>query len=266
MKYRLALVTGATSGIGQATCLLFAQQGLELIISGRNQQELQHLQESLSKEVRVEIVQADLASMEGRQRLIDVVHARVPDLVVNNAGFGLYGGALTHSTEEQVDILEVNGRALLELSLEATRALISDDKKGVILNVASVAAFETLPYMAVYAASKAFVKQFSQAFDYEVKSYGVRILTLCPGMVMTDFQRRAGGHLSEEQAGMMSASFVAEQIWKQIEMLEPLSIIDWKDKLRTYLSSLLPTGWIASIVERAINKRMTPRTIIKIKK
>jgi short-subunit dehydrogenase len=262
--YHLALITGATSGIGKATCELFAQKGLNLIVTGRNEKELQHLQETLSKQVNVQIVQADLSVDEGRRRLIDILHAQAPDLVINNAGFGFYGGALTYPTEEQVNILEVNGRALLELTLEAARTLISLNKKGVILNIASGAAFQILPNMAVYAASKAFVSHFSQAFDFEVKNYGVRILTLCPGMVATAFQTRAGGSIEKQQTGVMTASFVAEQIWKQIEQLDPLLIIDWKYRLLTFFSFLIPKSWIAKAVERIIAKRMNLRTLIKI--
>src|SRR5262249_3016587 len=160
----------ATSGIGKATCELFAQKGLDLIITGRNQHELQSLQDSLSKKVKVRVVQADLVQEMGRKNLIDVLHTQVPDVVINNAGFGLYGEALSYPTEDQIHILEVNGRAVLELSLEAARALISANKRGVILNVSSASAFQVLPNMAVYAASKAFVNSFSEAFDFEVKT------------------------------------------------------------------------------------------------
>lgn len=266
MNDRLALVTGATSGIGRAVCELFSQKGLNLIISGRNPQKLLHLQEVLSQKVSVQTVQADLSEKVGRETLIEILHAKIPEIVINNAGFGLYGEALSYSTTEQADILEVNGKAALELTLEAARALISDNKKGVILNVSSGAAFQILPDMAIYAASKAFVNHFSQALDFEVKNYGVRILTLCPGMVATDFQTRAGGSLDKQQFGVMTAPFVAEQIWKQIERLDPLFIIDWKYRLMTLFSSLLPKSWIAKLVKRTIEKRMSPRTLKRITK
>lgn len=266
MIYHIALITGATSGIGKSTAELLAQKGVNLILSGRNLQELHLLQEILSKKVSVQIIPADLAKIEERSRVIDVLHAQAPDLVINNAGFGRYGQALTYPTEEQVQILEVNGKAVLEVTLEAGRALISAKKKGVILNVSSAAAFQILPNMAVYAASKAFVSHFSQAFDFEFKAYGIRVLTLCPGMVATEFQSRAGGKIDKQQAGVMSASFVAEQIWKQVEELNPLLIIDWKYRVLTFLSSLLPTSWVATTVERTIAKRMAPRTLIEIKK
>lgn len=264
MTHRLALVTGATSGIGMATCKLLAGKGLNLLLVGRNQDQLQLLKDQLSKQVAVEFFQVDLAQAEGRQAIISILHKRAPDIVINNAGFGLYGNALTYPTQEQIDILEVNGRAVLEFTLEAARTLVSKEKKGVILNVSSAASFQVFPSMAVYAASKAFVTNFSRAFDFEVKRYGVRVLTICPGVVATNFQKRAGS-ISDKHAGVMSPDFVAEQIWRQIERLDPLSIIDWRYRLLTCLSYLVPTSWTLAVEERIIAKRITSRTLIKIK-
>jgi uncharacterized protein len=265
MAYRLALVTGATSGIGKAACELLASKGLDLVITGRNQEQLELLQKTLSKDVSIETLQADLSHPQGRVDVISVLHQQSPDIVINNAGFGFYGEALTYSTEEQVDILEVNGRAVLELSLEAARALVSKGKKGIILNVSSAAGFQVFPMMAVYAASKSFVNYFSQAFDFEVRRHGIRVLTLCPGMVATNFQKRAGSVDTQATTGAMSPSFVAEQIWKQIERLDPLSIIDWKYRLLTFVSYFVPTSWIAAAAGGIIAKRMNPRTFINIK-
>lgn len=263
MAYHLALITGATSGIGWAVSELLASKGISLAISGRNSEQLRLLKTKLSKQVEVESLQGDLSLLKGRGELISFLHERVPDLVINNAGFGLYGEALSHATNDQVDILEVNGRAVLELTLEAARALVSKEKKGVILNVSSAAAFQIFPLMAVYAASKAFVNHFSQALDFEVRKYGIRVLTICPGMVVTNFQKRAGG-VNLQQAGALSPNFVAEQIWKQIEQLESLRVIDWKYRFLTFLSHFFPTSWIASIEQRIITKRINPRTLIKI--
>lgn len=172
----LVLITGATSGIGKATAELFADKGVNLILSGRNQFELEQLQSTLSKKVSVQIVQADLAKKEERQCVLDVIQAQVPNIVINNAGFGLYGDALTYSIQEQLEMLDVNGRAVLEMTLKAGEALISAKKNGTILNISSAAAFQILPTMAVYAASKAFVNHFSQALDFEFKKNGIRVL------------------------------------------------------------------------------------------
>lgn len=265
MAYHLALVTGATSGIGKEICNLFAQKGIDLVVTGRKQGELQLLKDKLSGQVNVRTLQADLAQPQDRQRLIRAMHEWGPDLVVNNAGFGLYGESLTYSTNEQLEILEVNGQAVLELTLEAARTLRSLEKKGVILNVSSAAGFQVFPEMAVYTASKAFVNNFSQAFDFELKQYGIRILTICPGMVATNFQKRAGG-TKTDYSGTMTASFVAEQVWKQIEQLDPLRIVDWKYRLLTAISYLIPKNWIAAVQRQVIRQRMNPRTFIKIEK
>jgi uncharacterized protein len=262
MPRSLALVTGATSGIGKATCELLAQKGYDLVITGRKQEELHLLKEYLSRHTYVESLPVDLNQCHDRQHLISLLRERAPDLVINNAGFGLYGEALTYSTKEQIGILEVNGMAVLELTLEAARALASKEKKGVILNVSSAAGFQIFPNMAVYAASKAFVNHFSQAFDLEVKRYGIRVLTLCPGMVATEFQKRAGA-ISAQDLRAMTPSFVAEHIWKQINRLDSLSIIDWKYRLLTFLSSFIPMRCIAAVEQRIIAKRIAPRTLIK---
>src|SRR5580693_8214964 len=151
---RLALVTGASSGLGKALCHLLAKKGVRLIVTGRNRSKL----EELHGLVHV----ADLA--QSRDSLIKLIHEHVPDLVINNAGWGLYGDALSHTTKEQMDILEVNANAVLEISLEAARAMIKAKTEGAIVNIASGAAFFAFPTLAVYAASKAFVGSFSEAF------------------------------------------------------------------------------------------------------
>src|SRR5580658_2209493 len=112
MTYRLAFVSGATSGIGQATCQLLAKKGIPIIATGRNEAKLLELKQTLSNQVRIQTIQADLSKITDRQEVIALIHQCAPDLVINNAGFGLYGEALTYSTQEQVSILEVNGQAV----------------------------------------------------------------------------------------------------------------------------------------------------------
>lgn len=262
--YQLALVTGASSGIGREVCKLFAGRGINLIITGRNEGELQLLKESLSPLVSVLAIPADLNTPEGRRLIIRAIHDNCPDIVINNAGLGYIGEALSYSTEEQTAILEVNCKALVELTMEGARTLISKGKKGVILNVSSAAAFQNFPYFSVYSASKLFVYQFSQTFDQEVRSYGVRILTICPGFVDTDFARRASSKPDSSRFGMMTAVFAAEQILLQIERLEPLRIIDWKIRFLTFVSSLLPNSLKTYIGKKIMDARKISRPLIKI--
>lgn len=264
-RFKLALVTGASSGIGAALCRLLASKGISLIASGRNADRLQALADELKPESNVIPLTADLATQEGRKRIVDALYQYQPDLVVNNAGFGLYGEALTYETREQVEILNVNSAAVLELTLEGARAMISAEKKGVILNVSSAAAMQVFPCMAVYSASKAFVNQMSESLDFEMRSYGVRILASCPGVVLTSFRTRAAGIENvPENTPAMSAEFAAEQIWRQIQKEKPLHVFDWKTRLATYLSRfIVPKSWVAALLTKIVESRHPPRKILK---
>lgn len=260
IKHRLALVTGATSGIGTVLCRLLAQEGISLIMTGTNEDRLNELEADLGKNVKVYSVIADLKNREDRQKLIRLMKDLVPDLVINNAGFGMYGEVLTHTTQEQMDILEVNGNAAIELTIEAARALIAKGEQGVIMNISSVAGFQYIPSSALYSCSKALVTHFSQTFDMEVSPHGVRVLTACPGMVATEFPQRAGGNASSHQrSGVLKKEDVAAQILSQIKQGKDLSIIDWRYALATYFSKLLPKKWTARYLQKAIEGRISKR-------
>lgn len=263
-KFSLALVTGASSGIGEALCHLLASQDIDLLITGRNTAQLDNLIKILQPKVRVISYPADLAKESGRAFLIDKIHDHVPDLVINNAGFGLYGEVLTYDTRQQLDILHVNGTAVLELTMEAARTMLSKEKQGVILNVSSAAAFQIFPSFAIYAAAKAFVNHFSESLDLELKPHGIRVLAACPGMVATQFGRRAAGgdkrRKSSSQA--MTSTFAAEQIWWQIQKGKPIHTFDWRYRLASFLTRyILPKKWVTKAVRANIEKRHPPRQI-----
>lgn len=270
-KFTLALVTGASSGIGEAVARLLAEKGIDLIIHGRDGDSLDRIAEELSKKVQVDIVKADLAVVSERKKVIDIIHQRVPDLVVNNAGFGLFGDALTFETKQLMQMLEVNGNAVLEMTLEAARSLISAGKKGVIMNVSSSASEfpPVTPGLSVYCASKSFVSFFSQSFDAEVSPYGVRVLASCPGLIGTNFRSRAGG--KEESSFsqkniVMTPEYAADQIWKQIQNGKPLHVFDRKTKFLAFiLRNFFPKKWVAKIYHKNILKRAPNREIIKNK-
>jgi short-subunit dehydrogenase len=259
----LALVTGASSGIGQALCRLLADKGIDLLITGRQEERLNSLVEEFRENVSVIAFTADLALPEGRRRVVDKIHEYQPDLVVNNAGFGIYGQAIEHSIRGELEIAEVNALAVLELTLEAARTMIKGGKKGTILNVSSAAAFQVFPMLATYSAAKAFVNQLSESLDYETRGKGVRVLVACPGMVNTGFRSRASGEeaADADNPTVMSASFAAEQLWKQIVNQQGLSIFDWKTRLGTFFSrNILPKAFVAKLIARNIGKRIKQRS------
>ena len=257
-KFQLALVTGASSGIGEALTRLLADQGINLLISGRNTAKLNQITQELQSKVKVESFSADLVSESGRQIVVDKIHRHAPDLMINNAGVGSYGEALSHPTQEQLDMLTLNGTAVLEFTLEAARTMVVKNKQGVILNVSSAAAFQIFPCFAVYAASKALVKHFSESLDEEMKPYGVRVLTACPGMVATHFVSRAGGEPSGRRKNIMSPERAAQQIWWQIQKGKAVHTFDWKYRLATFLTHyVVPKKLLSLILRKEIEKRVS---------
>lgn len=245
--FNLALVTGASSGIGEAVARLLADKGINLVIHGRNQSNLEQLALELGKKVTVDIVIADLALSQGRIKVFDVIRKRIPDLVINNAGFGAYGDAIAYDTKSQTDILTVNCQAVLELTLESAKAMIAANRKGVILNVSSVAGkLPIAPGFAVYAASKAFINSLSPSLDYELQKNGVRVLTSCPGVVLTNFRDRAGGRrdLGSKELEMTS-DFAAKEIWQQIVAQKLIHVFNWKYQLLAWFSHIVPKALLA---------------------
>jgi short-subunit dehydrogenase len=264
-RFQLALVTGASSGIGEALACLLAHQGIHLLLTGRNRQQLESLQQKLSAQVQVDCLVADLRQVEDRKEVVAAIHARCPDLIVNNAGIGLYGGVLENPISQSLEMLEVNIKALVEITLEGARTLVSKGKTGTILNVSSAAAFQIFPSFAVYSASKTFVNRFTESLDEEFRPYGIRVLAACPGMVGTRFQERAGAKHQETARNkkFMTPEFAAQEIWKQIDRGQTIRIFDWRYRLGTLLSRyLIPKRWLAKILKSSIESRYPKKEIM----
>lgn len=250
---KLALITGASSGIGESLALLLADQGVNLILHGRNRGNLESLAKKIESKVTVEIVTADLALAYERQKVAEVIYSKKPDLVINNAGFGLYGKAVDYIPQEELQIIEVNGSAVLELTLEAARTMIASGIKGVILNVSSSAGeIPISPGFSVYSAVKAMVNRFSQSLDIELKNSGIRVLVSCPGFVRTKFRQRAGGAQEDSvyQRLAMTSEYAAEQVWWQIQQLKPFYIFDWKTRWLVFATKLFPKKWVAYVYRK----------------
>lgn len=256
--FTLALVTGASSGIGEAIARLLAKKKIPLILTGRNEAKLA----ALSRELHAEVLPADLSQPAARAKLKQLIRELAPDLVINNAGFGLYGPALSQDIGKLKEMLAVNGEAVMEISLEAAKTLQQRGKKGTILQVSSAAGeVDVFPGFAVYAASKAFVTHFSLSLDAELAPFGIRVLTACPGVITTSFSERAGGSQTflAERRGQMTSAFAAEEIWRQICLGRNFWIFNWKYRLGLFLSKyLVPRKVLSYIMARSIHKRTTP--------
>lgn len=225
-----ALITGATSGIGEALAHFLAEKGYSLILTGRNQQKL-----NAFKTARTLCL--DLASQ--RKPLIELIHTETPDLIINNAGFGLYGPTCSLSTEEQLEMVEVNLKAPMEISIESAKALLAAGKKGTILNISSAAALFSYPCFNTYASTKTYLMNFSLALDAELRHQGIRVLCACPGPVATDFRRRAAKEQPHKKSRIPLEKAV-DILWRQIENQKPLVIFDWRTHLMVRIAQLMP--------------------------
>ena len=193
-KRLVTLITGASAGIGAALAHEFAAHGHELVLVARREHALGALADAIAAKGanRPTVLRADLARADAVQGIAEALDQRglEPDVVVNNAGFGMLGAADELDRAEQLAMIDLDVRALTDLSLAFIDSL--KRRRGGILNVASIAAFMPGPGMAVYYASKAYVLSFSEALHRELKPKGVRVTVLCPGPVPTEFQARAG--------------------------------------------------------------------------
>ena len=206
-----ALITGASSGIGEAIARELAARGHGVTLVARRLERLRALASDLADRyrVRAEVVGADLGDAAGRERLagqIDELGLEV-GILVNNAGFGGSG-----DRERLVAMVELNCVALLDLQERYVGAMV-ERGRGTVINIASTAAFQPLPGTATYAASKAFVLSLSEATHAELKGTGVTLTAVCPGPVKTEFMEVAGLDVAEDQVPgvfWMSAEAVAK--------------------------------------------------------
>lgn len=187
---RWTLVTGASAGIGEELARLFAADGDALILVARRQERLDALAAELTQKhgVPVKVMALDLADPVAPQKLFDWVAEQGIEIhtLVNNAGFGLRGRFDELPADRQDDMVQLNVAALTLLARAFLPGMI-ERREGGILNVASMAAFQAGPFMAVYYATKAYVMSFSEALHEEAKPFGVKVSALCPGPVATEF-------------------------------------------------------------------------------
>jgi short-subunit dehydrogenase len=187
---RWALITGASAGIGWALADQLAAQGAKLVLTARRQDRLEQLSQKLSADRRttVEIFPVDLAKPTAPSELFSFTQGKgiEVDFLINNAGFGGYGEFHKVSLDWYRDMVQVNVAAVVELTHRYLAGMV-DRRRGDIMIVASTAAFQPVPYISCYAATKSFDLHFAEAIAEEVRQYGVRVCALCPGPTDTEF-------------------------------------------------------------------------------
>ena len=191
---KTALITGASSGIGEKFARELAAKKTNLVLVARSQDKLEKLARELTDkyQVQTEVIVRDLSQLAAGQAVFDAVQAKglFIDLLINNAGFGDYGTFSDRPLSKQIAMVQLNITAVVELT-GLFLPLMQQKSSGAIINISSIAGFQPIPYMSVYAATKAFVLSFSEALWAENKDLGVKILAVCPGPTESEFYNRA---------------------------------------------------------------------------
>lgn len=247
------LVTGASGGIGLELAKRFAAGGHNLVLVARKKETLDAAALELEETYRVHVttIVADLSDSTAPDAIIRELDTKqiTVDILVNNAGVGVYGDFSTTSLDQELRMMQVNMTALTALSKRLLPAMLAK-KSGKILNVASTAAFEPGPGMAVYFATKAFVLSLSEALAEELRGTGVTVTCLCPGPTKTQFDVAAGATNSSLFTGrnVMSASDVADQAYRGLMRGRRLVVPGIMNRLLIYSLRLTPRAWVPRIV------------------
>ena len=235
---RWALITGASSGIGAEFARQLAGRGMHLILAARRKDMMTALATDLNTRhgTRCHIVAIDLADPEASRRLFEELRRLQVDveLLVNNAGIGLIGQIQSTSPEDVRRLLNVNLMTLADLTYRVLPGMMSRGH-GAIINMSSQAAFQPVAFMAAYAASKSFILHFSEALWAEVRSRGVTVTAVCPGVTRTDFFDKAGAHGWLEKHTSVTPAKVVRSALRAMEKRRQYTVTGWKNYLLTLL-------------------------------
>jgi short-subunit dehydrogenase len=253
MTDRVTLITGASAGIGTELAKVFASKGHRLALVDRHGDRLTTLAIEIiaAGSTAPILISCDLEQPDACDKIAAAlaVEGVEVEFIVNNAGFGLFGYAIELDREEQLGIIAVNILAMTDLSLRFSDSLIRH--RGGILNLGSLAGFLPGPGMAVYYASKAYVLSFSEALRQELAPRGVRVTTLCPGSVSTEFQARAGIKPGLEHVILnVSASHIAQAGYRGLMANKRAVLPGLGIKIIPFLLRFFPRGFILAAVGR----------------
>lgn len=248
-----ALVTGASSGIGKVFAHKLAERGMHLVLVARSEDKLHTLADELTTRyaIQADVIPADLSHEYVAHHIYDETQQRnLPiDMLVNNAGFATYGQFGAASLEQQHNQVMVNVNAVVDLTYLYLPAMVAQ-RSGAIINIASGLGFIPTPYMAVYAAAKAFVLSFSEALWAEYGRSGVRVLALCPGTTRTEFFDVAGMDMMTESL-LATPEYVVDVGLRALERHRSHVIPGWQNTLLLSLPRLLPRTWVVRLLEYA---------------
>lgn len=247
------LITGASSGIGKEFAKQFASKGANLILTARTHSDLIALSEELvfqHKNILIETIPADLSELNGSRKLYEKINdlGLSVDYLINNAGFGKFCEFSRESFETYHKMLMLNINALVELTHLCLPAM-KDKNSGGVINVASTASFQPLPYQAVYGASKAFVLSFSEALTGELLDTNIRVMALCPGTTESRFMETANADTSKMDLASPS------------EVVRSALIAYDENRMYTVSGKM---NYLMSLIPRLVSRQRTVKIVVNM--
>ena len=251
-KDRCALVTGASSGIGYEMAKLLAKDGKNLVIVARSQDKLEELKTYIENKygTRVRVLPKDLSDPKAPQQIYSELEREniEVDVLVNNAGFGVYGMFSQTDLQKELEMIQVNATSLIHLTKLFLKRML-ENKSGSILNVASLCAFLPSPLESIYCATKSYVLHFSEALANELQGTGVSVTCLCPGLAKTEFHKRANMENTKiAKRKMMDAATVAEAGYKALKRGKVISIPGLVYKFAPLFARVAPRNVVLKVV------------------
>ena len=252
-----ALITGASSGIGAAFAEELAKRKTNLVLVARSEDKLSKLAQQLQEQfgINAEVIVQDLTLPSAGQFVLDTIAQKelTIDLLINNAGFGDYGAFVDRPLSKQMEMIQLNITAVVEL----TGLFLPQMKQrgtGGIINISSIAGFQPLPYMSIYAATKAFVLNFTEALWAENKDSGVNILALCPGPTESQFFKIAEfpqSFTGKNGSNLTPAEDVVKEALKALEKNQSTIVTGGiGNQLLVNVPRFTPRDWLVSAVEK----------------
>ncbi len=251
-----AILTGASSGIGAALAPMLAAEGYDLVLVARRADRLESLAESIRAEHgrEVSVLALDITSGSTLEALQAI--APSPALLINCAGVGRFGSAIKYPVAEQSHMVRLNCEALTTLTLGYLPRMI-ERGEGVIVNMASIAGFQPVPYFSVYSATKAYVITLTEALDEELKGTGVRVVAVCPGPVPTEFQQTAGSPdaNTEPDYNRRSPQEIAEVTLAAIRKPKRIVTVAAYHRFMHFMQRFVPRSTVTGIAAKKMLKR-----------
>ena len=249
---KYAIVTGASCGIGLELAKILAKDGKNIVVIARSRDQLEDLKREIENKhgTKVKVLAKDLSDPKAPPEIFSELEKEkiYIDVLVNNAGFGVYGMFLETDLREELDMIQVNAASLIHLTKLFLKGMV-EDKSGYILNAASLCAFFPTPMEAVYCSTKAFVLHFSEALANELQGTGVRVTCLCVGLARTGFQKRA--HMENCKVAkrkMMDAATVAEAGYKALKRGKVIEIPGLVYKFAPWFARFAPRNVVTRVV------------------